>query len=117
MNLNMIDIKEFYKVSNFAPVQWIGRTRNNDSIYIRYRNNRIQIIRGNPPLKSHPESTVVLSIEHTNDQGKLSTRTLLDLLSESDININIKDEKTYCSDQLESVLLNMRNYVNNKDIN
>jgi hypothetical protein len=108
-----MQVKKFRNASSYCPSSWIGVTDNNEGVYIRYRNNVLKVIVGNPPMETHGNSRMV--VERKLD-GKRDNRLSLDELREAleNSNIGVPDQTVLKDDDIEDVKNSMSEYL--KDV-
>lgn len=115
----MVKINKYYKVSSFAPTQWIGKTDNNESVYIRYRKNNLKVIIGSPPVRNHPDSKTIINKHIDSDDGhsgRMKSRIMVGELENTSVNIDYKSEKSQYDEDLKAVWDSMADYTRDIDV-
>lgn len=115
----MINISKYFKVSSFAPTQWVGITDDNQGIYIRYRNENLKLTIGDPPVENNSESRVIVHKKvDSNDShtGRMKSKRMVNLLEYTNTNIDFKSERSRYDEDLRAVWDDMAEYTRDIDV-
>lgn len=104
-------VTEYTKTGTYAPSSWVGSTKSNKGIYIRFRHNRLKVIVGDPPLETEESSNIVLDI-NIEDKNKLDTREMVNILNNNDIEIGLEDCVSMTTDNIDNVKNDMDSHLN-----
>lgn len=112
-----MEVERYYKDASFAPARWYGVTPDGEGVRIAYRASSLVVTRGSVPLRNHPDSTVVLEIEHETDgsMSRLDREDLRDILAKHGINLNADGRLLSPDDEIQAVMESVDEYVRNLD--